>query len=179
MEADKINANPIIHDTAQTSSNVYHSSDPWDVDFLGVSPSPLSKESEIDDAHAEEIDGDEVFHLLKDINDPEHPLTLEQLAVVSKAQISIDDSASEATILFTPTIPHCSMSTLIGLCLRVRLIRSLPPRFKVDVRVREGTHQQEAAINKQLNDKERVAAALENSHLIDVVQQCLSTATAR
>ena len=79
--------------------------------------------------------------------------------------------------MFTPTIPHCSMSTLIGLCLRVRLIRSLPPRFKVDVKVREGTHQQEHAINKQLNDKERVAAALENNHLIDVVQQCLSTAS--
>jgi len=29
-------------------------------------------------------------------------------------------------------------------------------------------------VNKQLNDKERVAAALENSHLLDVVNQCLA-----
>jgi len=34
-------------------------------------------------------------------------------------------------VRFTPTIPHCSMATLIGLCIRVRLIRALPDRFKV------------------------------------------------
>jgi hypothetical protein len=28
------------------------------------------------------------------------------------------------------------MATLIGLCIRVKLLRSLPPRFKVDVQVR-------------------------------------------
>ena len=28
-------------------------------------------------------------------------------------------------------------------------------------------------VNKQLADKERVAAALENSHLLEVVNQCL------
>lgn len=182
MEAEKINANPIIHQTAQSTGSVYDASDPWNTDFLTESDE-LSDighlNATLDAARSENIDSEEIFQLLKDINDPEHPLTLEQLAVVSKAQISIDDKDSEATILFTPTIPHCSMSTLIGLCLRVRLIRALPPRFKVDVRVREGTHQQEAAINKQLNDKERVAAALENNHLIDVVQQCLSSATAR
>ena len=32
---------------------------------------------------------------------------------------------------------------------------------------------QEAQVNKQLADKERVAAALENSSLIDVVHKCL------
>jgi hypothetical protein len=29
-------------------------------------------------------------------------------------------------------------------------------------------------VNKQLNDKERVAAALENSNLLDTVEECLS-----
>lgn len=29
-------------------------------------------------------------------------------------------------------------------------------------------------VNKQLADKERVAAALENTHLLEVVNQCLS-----
>lgn len=31
-------------------------------------------------------------------------------------------------------------------------------------------------VNKQLNDKERVAAALENPALLNVVEKCLSTA---
>ena len=33
------------------------------------------------------------------------------------------------------------------------------------------------SVNKQLGDKERVAAALENSHLLNVVNQCLSAAS--
>lgn len=32
-------------------------------------------------------------------------------------------------------------------------------------------------VNKQLADKERVAAALENAHLIEVVNQCLKIRT--
>lgn len=71
------------------------------------------------------------------------------------------------------------MATLIGLALRVRLLRSLPTRYKVDIRVRPGTHQSENAVNKQLNDKERVAAALENQHLLGVVSDCLATAGRR
>lgn len=30
------------------------------------------------------------------------------------------------------------MATLIGLCIRTKLLRSLPPRFKVDIQVRMG-----------------------------------------
>lgn len=51
--------------------------------------------------------------------------------------------------------------------------------IQVDIRVRKGTHQSEGAVNKQLNDKERVAAALENNHLLEVVNQCLATASLR
>ena len=119
-------------------------------------------------------DATEVFDLVRDINDPEHPLTLEQLNVTQLPLIAVDDASSHIAVRFTPTIPHCSMATLIGLCIRVKLIRSLPARFKVDIHITKGTHATEDAINKQLNDKERVAAALENSHLLDIVNKCLS-----
>ena len=52
-------------------------------------------------------------------------------------------SRPSVKVVFTPTIPHCSMATLIGLCIRVRLLRSLPDRFKVDIRVKEGSHESE------------------------------------
>ncbi len=68
--------------------------------------------------------------LIRNINDPEHPLTLEQLNVVQQGHIEVDDMESRALVYFTPTIPHCSMATLIGLSLKVRLIRSLPERYK-------------------------------------------------
>jgi metal-sulfur cluster biosynthetic enzyme len=53
---------------------------------------------------------------LRSITDPEHPLTLEQLAVVSASQIKVSNKqgAERVLIEFTPTIPHCSMATLIG-----------------------------------------------------------------
>ncbi len=46
--------------------------------------------------------------------------------------------------------------------------------IKVDIKVTPGTHASEDAVNKQLNDKERVAAALENSQLLDVVNNCIN-----
>ncbi|KAJ3120219.1 Cytosolic iron-sulfur assembly component 2B [Physocladia obscura] len=119
------------------------------------------------------IDEQEVFQLIRNINDPEHPLTLEQLHVVQQRHITVDHKLSLIHVTFTPTIPHCSMATLIGLCIRVQLLRCLPQRFKVDITVEEGTHQSEKSVNKH---KERVAAAMENSHLLEVVNQCLSTA---
>merc|ERR1711916_119007 len=119
-----------------------------------------------DDTEREPIDAQEVFDLICHINDPEHPLTLEQLNVVQLSLIHVDDSASRVHVRFTPTIPHCSMATLIG--------RSIPPRIKVDIEITPGTHAQEHQINKQLNDKERVQAALENKALLNVVNQGLA-----
>lgn len=129
--------------------------------------------SEIDTDKRDPITNKEIFDLIRSIDDPEHPLTLEQLNVVLLNQISVDDEKSKIQVQFTPTIPHCSMATLIGLCIRVKLLRSLPMRFKVKIEVYPGSHASENAVNKQLNDKERVAAALENHHLLKVVNKCI------
>ncbi|KAK1388278.1 Mitotic spindle-associated MMXD complex subunit MIP18 [Heracleum sosnowskyi] len=110
----------------------------------------------------------------EDIKDPEHPYSLEDLKVITEDAIEVDDKRSYVRVTFTPTVEHCSMATVIGLCLRVKLMRSLPSRYKVDIRVAPGTHATEAAVNKQLNDKERVAAALENPNLVDMVDDCLA-----
>lgn len=136
--------------------------------------------SEIDaDDAVEPIDQDEIFgedasslvnatssetflssDLIRFIYDPEHPNTLEELRVVSAPQITI--STNLVNVEFTPTVPHCGMSTLIGiyfllflilnsqslnlgLCIRVRLLRSLPERYKVDIVLKPGSHQSENA----------------------------------
>ena len=77
----------------------------------------------------------------------------------------------------TPTITHCSLATIIGLGVRVRLEQALPPNYRVDVRVKEDTHSQDDQVNKQLGDKERVAAALENQDLKRMLDSMLSTCT--
>jgi len=108
--------------------------------------------------------------MLRNINDPEHPLTLEQLNVVNPDLIEVNNKDSYVKVQFTPTITQCSMATLIGLMIRVKLHRSLSTRFKVDVMIESGKHDTEKDINKQLNDKERVFAALENPHLSGIIK---------
>uniref|UniRef100_A0A672KJL6 Cytosolic iron-sulfur assembly component 2B n=1 Tax=Sinocyclocheilus grahami TaxID=75366 RepID=A0A672KJL6_SINGR len=131
-----------------------------------------------DEDLADPINDREIFDILsKSISDPEHPLSLEELNVVEQMRVNVNDEESTVSVEFTPTIPHCSMATLIGLSIKAKLLRSLPDRFKIDVHITPGTHASEDAVNKQLADKERVAAALENSQLLEVVNQCLSTRT--
>ena len=138
-----------------------------------VKLSPIDLVDDMDEDFYESITSSEIFDHIRNLNDPEHPLTLEQLNVVSVENIHVDDDISTVLVQFTPTIPHCSMATLIGLSIRVKLLRVLPQRLKVTIEIYPGSHQSEIAINKQLNDKERVAAALENKHLLDVVNKCI------
>ncbi|RRT70255.1 hypothetical protein BHE74_00024229, partial [Ensete ventricosum] len=67
----------------------------------------------------------------RDIQDPEHPYTLEELKVVTEDSIEVNDKISHVRVTFTPTVEHCSLATTIGLCLRVKLMRSLPSHYKV------------------------------------------------
>ncbi|XP_005388572.1 PREDICTED: mitotic spindle-associated MMXD complex subunit MIP18-like, partial [Chinchilla lanigera] len=120
------------------------------------------------------IDAPEIFDLIHSINDMEHPLMLEELNVVEQVRVQVSDPDSTVAVPFTPTIPHCSMATLIGLSIKVKLLCCLPQCLNTDVHVTPWTHALEHAVNKQLADKERVAAALENTHLLEVVNQCLS-----
>ncbi|EYE95909.1 iron-sulfur cluster assembly protein CIA2 [Aspergillus ruber CBS 135680] len=144
----------------------------------------LSETSDSEDELMEEpIDEQEIYDLISTISDPEHPISLGALAVVSLPDISIKPSLPNVpesplrtvTVLITPTITHCSLATVIGLGVRVRLEQSLPPRFRVDVRIKEGTHSTADEVNKQLADKERVAAALENGTLMGVIAKMLET----
>lgn len=128
---------------------------------------------EQDDSVVDEFDVREVYDHIRGIKDPEHPLTLEELNVVEESNVFVDDQSNTCEVHFTPTIDRCSMATLIGLCIMVKLMRSLPSRFKIEVRLTKGSHSTEEAINKQLNDKERVAAALENPNLLQVINTCL------
>lgn len=147
---------------------------------------------------------DSIFtDLIRDIRDPEHPHTLEELNVVSEDCITVsrhcftphrppgteskkkeeegsrEDEEEEELwikIVFTPTVPHCSLATLIGLCLRIKLEQCWDGHFKLDIKVSEGAHKIEGDVNKQINDKERVAAAMENPGLREMVEQCIKEA---
>jgi hypothetical protein len=124
MPAEIFNPNPVVFSTSKAQRRTE------------VSPHSLwltddsQKEVEPDDS-VEPIDQEEIFgiggfwllpfavdhrlffpDLIRSIYDPEHPNTLEELRVVSAPQITI--GANLIKVEFTPTVPHCGMSTLIG-----------------------------------------------------------------
>ncbi|KAI9669367.1 MAG: hypothetical protein M1831_000403 [Alyxoria varia] len=130
----------------------------------------------------EDIDEQEIYDLIAPISDPEHPISLGALSVVQLADINITNPPahsrspiSTVTVDVTPTISHCSLATVIGLGVRTRLEQALPPRFRVDVRIKEGSHSSDYSTTKQLADKERVAAALENQTLRATLRKMLGT----
>ncbi|CAJ2500048.1 Uu.00g029010.m01.CDS01 [Anthostomella pinea] len=195
---DKDNANPTILNTSQlptrqnrkngsalngpfTNSSAlvhklgYTSSPPWEISESDGTDSDAEGDMEL-------IDEQDIYDLISNISDPEHPLSLGQLAVVNLPDIDITPSPlvaadpntlTQVLVKITPTITHCSLATVIGLGVRVRLEKVLPPNYRVDVMIKEGTHSQDDQVNKQLADKERVAAALENDTLRGVLDKML------
>ncbi|XP_075098168.1 protein AE7-like 1 isoform X2 [Nicotiana tabacum] len=81
-----------------------------------------------EDHHA--VDALDIYDFVRDIRDPEHPYSLEQLSVLSEESITVDEKLGRILITFTPTIQHCSMATVIGLCLREKLKNCFSPHFK-------------------------------------------------
>ena len=165
LDSELSNANPVVHKAKKVER----------VESL------LTIDSLLDESIVEPIDALEIYDLLKTIKDPEHPNTLEELRVIEPENIDIrpapphiSQRAMYLTVYFTPTVPHCSMAALIGLCIRVKLMRTLPLWYNVKIYISKGTHNQEESVNKQLNDKERVAAALENPNLLRLINSCLS-----
>ncbi|TGZ84029.1 hypothetical protein EX30DRAFT_338598 [Ascodesmis nigricans] len=188
MDGKTANANPTILDrsdlptrqpalTPESRLSPIESTVPtYPLDPFTTSPSPLSSTSS-DDATPDPIDAQEIYDLVANITDPEHPISLGELAVVNLSDITVHDAPhspfSHVQLEFTPTVTHCHLATVIGLALVVRLRESLPARFRVDVRCKEGTHSTAEQLNKQLGDKERVVSAVENASLREALRKMM------
>lgn len=124
-----------------------------------------------------------VFELLRDIKDPEHPLTLEQLDVIKSDYIKVESVGYAGqginvgypmhfiTISFKPTVPHCSMAGIIGLSIKF-LLQTFISGYHLKVLILKDTHTNWESLSKQLNDKDRVLAASENSSLMTIIGEC-------
>ena len=144
------NPNPIINKSPHQYS----------IEFL-----KQREKEENDDKIEDPIDKYEIYNLIKNIKDPEHPLTLEEINVVNEDDIEIDNNKKYIKIYYTPTIPNCSLSSLIGLSIKAKLINNVDKRYKIDVLIKPGTQDLEDDINKQLSDKERVLTAIESDNM--------------
>lgn len=84
-------------------------------------------------------------------------LILQELKVVSEDSIFVlkptDGKVPVVRIEFNPTVPHCSLATLIGLTIRIKILRHFPHNLKLDIYIKKGAHSTEDEINKQINDR--------------------------
>ena len=128
---------------------------------------------DVDDFDLNDTEVD-VWSMLHTIRDPEFPYTIGQLRVIEPSGVHFEEDTLKISISFKPTIEHCSMATLIGLAIRVKLLRHFPTNYRLDVHLSSNSHLEEADINKQLADKERVAAATENHDLMAIINSMIA-----
>jgi len=169
FESKKNEYRAMIHE-----NNVKGTKSDDDIDWNGLNQNlQLSYTRSSTSNGREEINKDEVFSIIRNLRDPEYPdTTLEQLSVVSKEQITIDTSKRMLSIgiRFTPTVPHCSQATIIGLSIRKMMEASLGVvTHRLYIEVEPGTHHDDKLITKQINDKERIGAAMESPNVRRIV----------
>lgn len=138
----------------------------------------MSDNVEEEEEDAECIDlAEETYDIIRTIQDPEKALTLEDLEVVAENLVKVKKLKNGTTfhinIEFVPTVPHCTLASLIGLSIRAKLEENLVCNYKLDINIKEGTHDEGPQITKQINDKERTAAAMENPDVVKLVQGCI------
>lgn len=108
--------------------------------------------------------------MLCNIKDPEFPYSLGRLRVIIPEGVKVfQGRQTKIHIEFKPTVKHCSLASLIGLSIKHKLTEYFGPSIKTYVCVTAGFHDDEWGLNKQLNDKERIAAAMENPAISKIV----------
>ena len=121
---------------------------------------------ENDDNIEDKIDNYEIFDLIRNIKDPEHPYNLEELSIISLDDIIVDNDNRLITVYFTPTIEQCSFASLIGLSIKKKLLNFISPKYNIDVLIKEPKNDSDKNMNKQLNDKERLEASNLNENIV-------------
>jgi metal-sulfur cluster biosynthetic enzyme len=119
----------------------------------------------------------QIFYFLKNILDPEFPYKIYTLRIISFEMILIKifvfNKSFNFNILIIPTIEFCNMSSLILLCIDNKLnqkksikklnkILPLNWTWKFFSEIPSISHINAHYVSKQINDKERKAAAMEN-----------------
>mmetsp|Transcript_8375 Transcript_8375/g.9467 ORF Transcript_8375/g.9467 Transcript_8375/m.9467 type:complete len:168 (+) Transcript_8375:29-532(+) len=120
----------------------------------------------------------DIYDLLKNIRDPEHPYTLEQLDNLKEEDIEIyeQDDLKILIISWKPATPTYSLATHIGLSIYIKLERDFADfkSYKLSVLIKDGTHKNKSAVDRQVNDKERIEAAKENEKLMTFIETLIS-----
>jgi len=113
----------------------------------------------------------EILEALKNVYDPEIPVSVLELGIVKEEDINLD--GDRPVIQFTPTSPFCPMGGIIGIIIKYALEKKFGKEF--EVKVKPGTHAEENSLNDILQDRkkfEETITKLKESGLLDA---CLTS----
>ncbi|MFX1564003.1 MAG: iron-sulfur cluster assembly protein [Promethearchaeota archaeon] len=103
------------------------------------------------------MDKEEIMTVLRRVLDPEHPVDVVEMGLVTPEDVTITDK--ELKVVFTPTSPMCPMGAVIGIVIRKALEDAFPDK-RVSVIVKAGTHMREDACNDMIMDEEKYQNAI-------------------
>jgi|YelNatPaOPRAMG01_1025707.scaffolds.fasta_scaffold00829_22 metal-sulfur cluster biosynthetic enzyme len=111
-----------------------------------------------------------VMDVLKEVYDPEYPISVVEMNIVDEDSIEILD-CGRIRVMFKPTTPFCPMGGLIGVLMKYALEKAL--NVKAEVLVKPGTHVSEEAINATINDENRYEAVLKQLSDLNLLKRCV------
>lgn len=94
----------------------------------------------------------EILEVLKEVQDPEMPVSILELDMVNEDDITIE-SDKKVKITFKPTSAMCPMGSVLGVLIKKKLKDALG--VDAEVKVRPGAHMNEELVNSIINSKER------------------------
>lgn len=115
------------------------------------------------------MDKSDVLQVLQKVNDPEHPISIVDLKIVTEDDINILPDKVE--VEFSPTVPFCPMGGAIGVIIKYALEKEF--NISVSVKVKSGTHVQEKALNETLGDPAKYEEAREKFIEAGLMDQCI------
>ncbi|MHA1208635.1 MAG: metal-sulfur cluster assembly factor [Candidatus Freyarchaeota archaeon] len=95
---------------------------------------------------------EEILEVLKEVQDPEMPVSILELDMVNEDDITIE-SDNKVKVTFKPTSAMCPMGSVIGVLIKKKLKDKLG--VDAEVMVRPGTHMNEEMVNDIINNKEK------------------------
>jgi metal-sulfur cluster biosynthetic enzyme len=115
------------------------------------------------------MDKQTILDHLRNVLDPEHPVSIVDLKIVTEDDITITNG--EINIKFKPTSPFCPMGAVIGLVIKKAITDATGK--EVNVEVREGTHVREEYVNKIINDKDNYDNTIKKLEQSGLLARCL------
>ena len=119
------------------------------------------------------MDKEAILNRFQTVYDPEHPVSILELKIVTAEDITIN--GNNVSVTFTPTTPFCPMGAVIGVVIK-KVLQDMDPEAIVSVKVKEGSHVRETMVNQMINDPAQYERTIKSLDENGLLEQCIGPA---